>query len=141
MYDIEALRERLESFGFHRGNPVHDTMTAVALVLGAAELTEEQRDTVLDLMSTEGRNSEYDLGLVGDDAWEDFAYGNMRVGDYVRVKKDAFDSNIGSLHNGRVAKLVHMSSYVCTVSYLGIPAERQVKHNMNKLQSLKRNVV
>lgn len=140
MFDIESIRARLTAIGFERGNPVHDALTAVALVLGDSNLDDEQLTTVLDLMSSEGREAVNKAESHGDDAWRDFDYGNVRIGDFVRVKKDAFDSPIGSKHNGRVGRLVHMSNRVCTVSYLGIPTERQVKHNMNKLQSLVHSV-
>lgn len=140
MYNIDSIRDRLEGLGFPRGGAIHDSLVAVAVVLGESNLTKDQIDIVLDLMSTEGREEANDLGVYGDDAWEDFSYGNVRIGDIVRLKKDAYDSEIGSLHNGRVGRLTYMSNRICTVSYIGIPTEKTMKHNMNKLQSLVRGV-
>lgn len=41
-----------------------------------------------------------------DYRWEDLQPGQITVGDVVRVKVDAFDGNLGALHNGRRGKVV-----------------------------------
>lgn len=42
--------------------------------------------------------------------WEDARPGFIKVADIVRVKHDAFDGEIGNLHNGRVGKIVAIRS-------------------------------
>lgn len=41
-----------------------------------------------------------------DYRWEDLQPGQITVGDVVRVKADAFDGNLGAMHNGRRGKVV-----------------------------------
>lgn len=41
-----------------------------------------------------------------DYRWEDLQPGQITVGDVVRVKTDAFDGNLGAMHNGRRGKVV-----------------------------------
>lgn len=38
--------------------------------------------------------------------WIDLQPGNITVGDVVRVKKDAFSDKLGSVHNGRLGKVI-----------------------------------
>jgi len=47
---------------------------------------------------------------VGPEIWEDARPGFIKVADIVRVKHDAFDGDIGNLHNGRVGKIVAIRS-------------------------------
>ena len=41
-----------------------------------------------------------------DYIWSDLQPGQITVGDVVRVKADAFDGNLGAMHNGRRGKVV-----------------------------------
>lgn len=41
-----------------------------------------------------------------DEIWEDARPGFLKVGDEVRVKADAFEDELGQLHNGRRGKIV-----------------------------------
>lgn len=41
-----------------------------------------------------------------DYRWIDLQPGNITVGDIVRVKTDAFGEKLGSVHNGRVGKVI-----------------------------------
>jgi hypothetical protein len=46
----------------------------------------------------------------GLEVWEDARPGFIKVADIVRIKHDAFDGEIGNLHNGRVGKIVAIRS-------------------------------
>lgn len=41
-----------------------------------------------------------------DYIWSDLQPGQITIGDVVRVKADAFDGNLGAMHNGRRGKVV-----------------------------------
>ena len=42
----------------------------------------------------------------GNEIWEDARPGFLRVGDEVRVKFDAFEDELGQIHNGRRGRIV-----------------------------------
>lgn len=140
MYDIDKLSERIASLGYKKGSKIHEAFLSLAFVLGVYELGEEDEDVVLDLLSREGRGHVHKLPWVGEDSWEDFNYGNVGIGDYVRVKTDAYDSDSGKRHNGMVGIMTSMSNGVASVRYLGVSPERIRRHNKRYLDSLKRNV-
>lgn len=140
MYDIDKLREILEGVGHLKGSDIHEAFLSVAMVLARYDFTEEQENTILDLLSTEGRKEINKLPYSDEEAWENFNYGNVRIGDFVRVKPDAYDSEGGKKYNGLVGILLFMSNRVCTIRYLGLSPDKVVKHNIRYLDSLKRNV-
>jgi len=74
---------------------------------------------------------------VFDDSWADFDYGNVRFGDFVRVKTDAYDSASGARHNGLVGILAYMKGGQCSVNYIGLATGNTMKHPKEKLDSLK----
>lgn len=41
-----------------------------------------------------------------DEAWIDAMPGQIKVGDIVRVKHDAYDGKLGQIHNGRRCKII-----------------------------------
>ena len=47
---------------------------------------------------------------VASEVWQEVMPGFIKVADVVRVKYDAFDGELGSLHNGRVGKIVAIRS-------------------------------
>lgn len=64
------------------------------------ELTTEQAIQVLELLQDLGMG--HSLVVVAkDEVWVDARRGDLKVGDQVRVMHDAFDGELGSIHNGR----------------------------------------
>ncbi|QFG12235.1 Hypothetical Protein OBI_RACECAR_108 [Arthrobacter phage Racecar] len=143
--DFEGIRKLLESVGYDSDNPEGEKITeaiiAVGLTLSSFNLSQEASQTVRNLLSTRGFA---DLGTLpvefNEDSWQEFDYGNVGIGDYVRVKKDAYDSVTGSRHNGLVGRLTFVKSGYCSVEYIGLGTGNTMKHAMGKLQSLKRSV-
>jgi hypothetical protein len=143
--DNENIRQLLESIGYDADNPEGATITnaiiAVSLTLSAFDLSPEGIKTVKSLISSAGWADASTLPVTfTEDSWQDFDYGNVGIGDYVRVKKDAYDSVTGSRHNGLVGRLTFVKSGYCSVEYIGLGTGNTMKHAMGKLQSLKRSV-
>lgn len=139
--DDDNLRTRLINLGYggYRGDDkdVVDALIAVHLTLESYKLRPEAQSVVFDLLSREGRASLANTPVWDEDSWEDFNYGNVKQGEFVRVKPDAYDSDSGARHNGLVGKMTYMSGRVCTVEYIGLATGNSHKHPMEKLQSLK----
>jgi hypothetical protein len=136
MFDYNKLQELYTSIGMQQD--VVDAMVSLAAVLDRHGLTDEQKDLVYTLLSEAGRESLKELPekvLTGE--WQDFDYGNVKIGDYVRVKIDAYDSPTGAPHNGRVGILKHMSHNRCTVQYVGTELGDAMKHPVQMLDSVR----
>jgi hypothetical protein len=139
--DHDNLRSRLVALGYggYRGDDkkVIDALIAVHLTLESYKLSGQAQETVLALLSRDGRASLSNVPDWDEDSWTDFDYGNVKQGEFVRVKPDAYDSESGSRHNGLVGVMQFMKSRVCTVDYIGLATGNSHKHPMEKLQSLK----
>jgi hypothetical protein len=139
--DHDNLRSRMISLGYggYRGDDKQaiDALIAVHLTLEYYKLNPSALSTVLDLLSKHGRESLATVPDWDEDSWIDFDYGNVKQGDFVRVKPDAYDSESGSRHNGLVGIMTFMRGRVCTVDYIGLATGNSHKHPMEKLDSLK----
>lgn len=137
MFDYHDLSRRLVAIGYD-GLVTH-AIVSVAVALDRFDLDEQQRSAVLDFISAEGRKQLDQLPdklLNGE--WEDFNYGNVNEGDYVRVKKDAYDSDEGKLHNGLVGIVVNASARRYLVHYLGEHVGNSRYHPESSLETLRR---
>lgn len=139
--DHENLRAKLVSLGYdgsHRDDEsVIQALVAVHLTLDTLGLSKDAQGAVLDLLSTHGRDSIAEVPEIYEDSWIDFDYGNVKLMDFVRVKRDAYDSDSGAKHNGLVGILLDMRGGQCTVKYTGLASRNIQKHPMSKLDSLK----
>jgi hypothetical protein len=139
--DFNGLREKLESLGYtglrEDDESLIQALAAVHLTLESFELSEAAREAILGFLSATGRKALESTPTFGEDAWQDFDYGNVKLGEFVRVKPDAYDSPTGILHNGLVGILGHMYGGKCTVNYIGLASDNSQKHPMEKLCSLK----
>lgn len=138
--DHGKLKDELQALGYgdsEEHQKVVQALLAVHLTLAHAGLTEDAQSTVLDLLSTTGRKALETTKHYAEQDWRDFDYGNVKQGDFVRVKKDAYDSPSGARHNGLVGVLKFMKSGQCSVEYVGLAAGNVHKHPMTKLDSLK----
>jgi hypothetical protein len=69
------------------------------------EHSDQADEKVLEVFSRLARS----IALVDDnknEIWEPARPGFLKVGDEVRVKADAFDGELGQMHNGRRGKIV-----------------------------------
>lgn len=139
--DFHGLRDKLESIGYtglrETDDSLIEALVAVHLTLETLGLPADARGAVMDLLSANGRDALKSVPVFGEDAWRDFDYGNVKIGDFVRIKPDAYDSPTGSRHNGLVGTLIHMNAGKCTVNYIGLASGNLHPHPMEKLDSLK----
>lgn len=140
--DHNQLRQSLEGVGHGSGTPegseIADAVIAVSITLDSFSLSDSAKKAVLEILTSEGSKDlrEASDGLTGK-VWRDFDYGNVKIGDYVRVKQDAYQDNTGARHNGLVGKLVSMRSGRCTVQYIGMATGSRISHPKEFLESLK----
>jgi hypothetical protein len=136
MFEYNKLQELYASIGAQP--EVVTAMVSLAVVLDRQGLTADQKLLVYNLLSEAGRDSLKKVPekvVAGE--WKDFDYGNVKIGDYVRVKPDAYDSPSGMKHNGRVGILKYMAHNRCTVDYIGEDLGNAMKHPMEMLDSLR----
>lgn len=137
MFNYHDLSRRITAAGY--SGLVHHAIISVAVALDRFDLSEEERSVVLDFISSTGREQLDALpARLLDAEWEDFNYGNVNEGDYVRVKKDAYDSEKGKLHNGLVGIVVSGSARRYLVHYLGEHVGKSIYHPESSLESLRR---
>lgn len=139
--DHDGLRAKLASLGYsglrESDESLVQALVAVKLTLSTLELSQGAQEAVLDLLSADGRQALGATPLFEEDQWMSFDYGNVKIGDFVRVKPDAYDSESGSRHNGLVGILVHMNAGKCTVKYIGRASGNKQPHPMEKLDSIR----
>jgi hypothetical protein len=139
--DFEGLRGKLESLGYsglrETDESLIEALVAVHLTLETFELSEAARGAIMDLLSSNGRKALESVPVFGEDAWISFDYGNVKLGEFVRVRPDAYDSPTGAPHNGLVGVLAAMNGGKCTVNYIGLASGNSQPHPMEKLCSLK----
>lgn len=101
--DINWVKKQLQAARVRK--PVGDATMKLIEVFDSLELTPEFRKKTVEMFSSLA------LGhvLVKDDKkelWVQARAGEIRVADTVRVRADAFDGKLGTLHNGRKGVVV-----------------------------------
>ena len=122
------------------GSKEQEVLLSLFATLAASELTPDQAKNIMEIFSEKGLE---DLKKVPEKVlsaeWRDFDYGNVKIGDYVRVKKGVYtDSDSGVLHEGRIGILTYAFNHRFTVRYIGLHAGNTMIHPMKNLQSMKR---
>lgn len=140
MHNIAYFVERVEALGHKAGSPVHSALSDALVAMDQHNLTPDELEAVLDLISSSGRAEISQLPHTTEGSWVDFDYGNVRSGDYVKVRPDAYDSDTGAVHNGLVGVLLRVSNRRCTVRYLGRQATSPMQHPIDNLLSMNRRV-
>lgn len=133
----EILR-KIEYIGFDPSSPVYKVLFDILTVIENANLSEEDQKTLYQLMSPEGFAEIYNVLEVRE--WSEFDYGNVKVGSLVKVKDDAYSSETGKAHNGRVGFLLDISGRRCLVRYVGTRGKSEMRHPIENLQSPKYGV-
>jgi hypothetical protein len=136
VFDYLELRRTVGSLGYSQD--VTNAVVAAAVALDQYPLSDADKGAVFELLSDAGRKKLGDLPekLVTGRWREDFDYGNVKIGDYVRVRPGAYDSDTGSKHNGKVGVLASVAARLATVEYIGDGNGRVIKHPISNLQSL-----
>lgn len=139
--DRTDIRESMEWLGYWKDHPeraqIVDALVAVFLTLDHSDLRPEMYDVVFRFVTPEGQGALNMTKEYLDRSWQDFDYGNVKIGDYVRVKKDAYPDGTGARHNGLVGKLIDMRAGKCRVQYIGLAVENEMNHPKENLESLK----
>ena len=142
--DIDNMRDDLKRVGlgsdYPDGAKAADAIIAVLLTLSRYDMDDDTKTTVLNIISSRGLRAVKSFPRIVEEDWKDFDYGNVKIGDFVRVKKDAYDSVTGARHNGLVGVLKFMKGGQCSVDYIGVASENTMKHPKERLESLKRSV-
>lgn len=139
-FDYDDLAERLNLVGYPDGHNIFETILKLAVVLDNEELSDYERDLVLNLFSTTGLKqiSSLPKDFLSKTKWKPFDYGNVKIGDFVRVSLDSYDSETGKKHNGRVGVLIDMRARRCKVKYIGLSTQEFMTHPMENLESLQK---
>lgn len=140
MFSLENFLEKIEAIGHPKGSKTHSALSDALIAMSQHNLPDEGWEAVLQALSTYGRSDLEDLPSFTEDMWEEFNYGNVRPGDYVKVKPNAYDSETGSSHNGLVGVLIRVSGRRCIVRYLTYQVPTQMRHPIDSLLSLKHGV-
>lgn len=139
MLSYNDFDELLDKIGLENTQE-KQALEALFATLSCAELTSDQAQHVLEIFSLEGlQQLESTPENVLNAQWEEFNYGNVKIGDFVRVKDGIYqDSESGAKHAGRIGVLVAMAKYRCSVRYIGLHPSTRIIHPMENLQSMKR---
>lgn len=133
---MESLPERLESIGIKKSSPeVFDAVVELVMALRARNMSEQDLRLTLELVGS-GYDEIADYPLYDDESWMDFDYGNVKPGDYVKVKSNAYDSPTGIKHNNRVGRITNISGRRVHVRYLGTSRVSEMTHPIANLQTL-----
>lgn len=139
MLSFDRYKEVVDVLGVDEKSK--ETLLSLFVTLQESGLSVEQAKDVLEIFSPSGMEQ---LGKVPTEVinaeWrEDFDYGNVKIGDYVRVIPGSYeDSATGKKHGGRIGILVFMKSYMCTVRYIGLHSGNTMIHPMKRIQSQKK---
>lgn len=141
MLEHNLLRKKLIEIGYDGSKPSDSAVTqvllAIALTLDESGLSDEDKAVVVELLR---ESAQEEIGATPDmseDRWEDFNYGNVKFGDFVRVKRNAYSSETGAKHNGLVGILVAGAYGRYSVNYIGTSSGSTMRHPMGMLESLK----
>ena len=139
MLTYEEFENLLKSIGLSDSKE-QEALLALFATLAASELSEDQAKHVLEIFSLEGlQQLKNTPENVLNAEWKKFDYGNVKIGDFVRVRHGVYkDSETGVRHEGRIGVLVSMSNYRCRVRYIGLHAGTIIVHPMQNLESMKR---
>ncbi len=139
-FDYDDLKERLILAGFSEGSEVFKAVNNLAIVLDNEEISETHRELVLEVFSKTALEqiSSLPKEFLSQNKWMVFDYGNVKKGDYVRVRLNAYDSPIGVKHNGRLGILIDMKAWRCKVQYIGMPQVETMVHPMDNLESIRK---
>lgn len=137
MIDYSDLEEKIILLG--HSEKVAKAVTSAMVTLDKYDLSEDEKYESYSLLSDTGFKALKSLPeAVAKGKWIEFDLGNVGIGDYVRVKKDAYTSESGVNHNGKVGRLAHMHARKCVVHYIGVDTGTSMTHPLGNLESLKK---
>ena len=134
---MESLPERLESLGIKKSSPeVFDAVLELVTTLRVRGMSEDDLRLTLELVSS-GYDEIQGYPIYDEDSWMDFDYGNVKPGDYVKVRGGIYETPTGMKHNNRVGRITNISGRRVNVRYLGTSRVSDMTHPIANLQTLK----
>lgn len=135
--NYKDIEHKLTALG-HTEKTVKAIVSAM-VAMDKVGLSEDEKYAAYSLLSGVGMDMLSSIPeAVQEGNWVDFQLGNVAVGDYVRVKKNAYTSESGVNHNGKVGRLARMHGGKCIIEYLGLDTGDSMLHPYGNLESLKR---
>lgn len=134
------IKEKLKKAGYTEDSIVYRTVLDIEFILGNKAISPEERSEIISIFTSRFRNDLETVSTYSEEDWRDYDYGNVSINEYVRVKKDAYDSSSGKAHNGKVGRLVKSDGKRVTVKYLATGRSKTHTHPENMLECLKWDV-
>lgn len=132
------LLDALKKAGIPETSKIYQLMYDILLIVEYNEVSSNDLQAVLQLLSYDGS---YELSNTKiPTQWSEFDYGNAKIGSLVKVKEDAYTSETGLRHNGRIGFLLDISGRRCLIRYLGTRGKSDMRHPIDNLQSPKYGV-
>lgn len=136
MGDLSGFLESITNSGVEEGSDLYNALSDAYIALAFWNLDPISMDRALNLISEYGLSDLERTPIIPEDSWVEFDYGNVKIGEYVMVAKDAYDSITGMKHNGRLGVLIGMSGHRGTVRYIAEKEHSEMRHPMDKLRSI-----
>lgn len=96
--DMNWVKSQLQAAKVRK--PVGDATIKLIELFDSFELTEEYKDKTIEMFSVLAKGHVV-IKEKKDEKWIPVQAGDIKVTEVVRVKADAFDGNLGTIHNGR----------------------------------------
>lgn len=101
--DIDWIKSQIQAAKVRK--PVGDAVLKLIETFEAMELTEEHQKKTVELFSKLSLGHSY-VKDSRTELWVPARPGDIKVTDVVRVRFDAYTGELGTLHNGRLGKVV-----------------------------------
>lgn len=135
--NYKELEKKLLAMGHTRNTT--DAVVSAMVSMDKYGLSEDEKHAACSLLSDVGFEALRKLPeAVANAEWIPFDLGNVTIGDYVRVKKDAYTSEEGVKHNGKVGRLADMYAGRCMIHYIGLDTGNDMRHPVKFVESIKR---
>lgn len=135
---MEEILRTIPDLGFDEKSKVYKTLYDIFSILSYNNITDEERNIISQLLGGSGYSEISSISV--PNRWMEFDYGNVKTGAIVKVKEDAYSSETGQLHNGRVGFVLDISGRRCLVRYAGTRGKSEMRHPIDKLLSPKYGV-
>jgi hypothetical protein len=96
--DMNWVKSQLQAAKVRK--PVGDATLKLVELIESLDLTVEHRDKVIEMFSVLAKGHIF-IKEAKNENWIPVQPGFIKMADVVRVRADAFDGDLGALHNGR----------------------------------------
>lgn len=96
--DMNWVKSQLQAARVRK--PVGDATMKLIELFDSFDITKEYREKTIEMFSILAKGHVV-VKIKKDEKWVPVQAGDIKVAETVRVKADAFDGNLGTIHNGR----------------------------------------